>query len=75
MKFMVYESFEYGTPGGLPDQTSGFVMVKHKSRSRAYVGLQAIEGPAHLVPAHVRSKPTLWNVNNHVDLETYWYIY
>ena len=75
MEFIVYEPFEYATPGGLPDQTSRSVIVKRKSRSWAAVGLQAIEGPAHLVPAHVRSKPTLWNVNNHVDLETYWYIY
>ena len=68
---MVYEPFEYATLGGLPDPTSGFVMVKRKSRSCAAVGLQAIEGPAHLVAAHIRTKPTLWNVNNDVDLETY----
>ena len=50
---MVYEPFEYATLGGLPDPTSGFVMVKRKSRSRATVGLEAIEGPAHLVAAHI----------------------
>jgi hypothetical protein len=36
-----------------------------------------IDGPAHLVWEHAAlgGMDTIWLVNNHVDLDTYWTVY
>jgi hypothetical protein len=75
MEFMVCDVYEYATISGLPDASTGFVTVRKAPHGRRACDIQCIEGPVHLVPAHLRTTPTLWNVNNHIDVETYWYVY
>ena len=75
MEFMICDVYEYATPSGLPNATTGFVTVRKVPHGRRVCDIQCIEGPVHLVPAHLRATPTLWNVNNQIDVETYWYVY
>ena len=75
MEFMVSDCYEYARTSSLPDATTGFVTVRKGTNNRRACDIQSIEGPAHLVPAHRRKTPTIWHVNNYIDVETYWYIY
>jgi len=75
MEFMVCDGCEYATISGSRDTTIGFGSVRKVPRGRRVCDIQCIEGPVHLVPAQMMATPALWNVNNHIHVETYWYVY
>ena len=72
---MVCDVYEYVTISGLADSTSGFVIVRKVPHGWRACNIQCIEGPVYLIPAQMMATLTLWIVNNHIDLETYWYVY
>jgi len=75
MEFMVSDCSECVWTSSLPDATTTFVTVRKGTNNKRACNIQSIEGPAYLVPAHRRKTLTIWHVNNHIDVETCWYIY
>ena len=67
--------YEYATISGLLDASTDFVRFRKVLHGRRAYDIQYIEGPVHLVPAQMRVTPTVWNVNNHINVRTYWHVY
>jgi 7-cyano-7-deazaguanine synthase in queuosine biosynthesis len=59
---------------GWPDCVDRFIRVVKQMNKMHIVPVGAIVGPAHLVRenAALGSMDSVWLVNNHVDLDTYW---
>jgi len=62
---------------GWADCVDGFIRVVKQTNKMHVVPVGAIVGPAHLVRenAALGSTDSVWLVNNHVDLDTYWAVY
>jgi hypothetical protein len=59
---------------GCADYVDGFIRVVKQTNSMQIVHIGAIIGPAQLVRENAASGgiDTVWPVNNHLDLGTYW---
>jgi hypothetical protein len=55
----------------------GFIRVVKQTNKMHIVPVEAIVGPAHLVweNAALGGMDSVWVVNSHVDLDTYWTVY
>jgi len=62
---------------GWADCVDGFIRVVKQTNKMNIIPVGAIVGPAHLVQenAALGSMDSVWLVNNHVDLDTYWTVY
>jgi hypothetical protein len=62
---------------GWADCVDGFIRVVKQTNKMHIVPVGAIVGPAHLVRENAASGgiDSVWLVNNHVDLDTYWTVY
>jgi len=62
---------------GWADCVDGFIQVVKQTNKMHTVPVGAIVGPAHLVRENAASDriDSVWLVNNHVDLDTYWTVY
>jgi len=68
---------KYKDPHGWADCVDGFMQVVKQIDMMHIVPVGAIVGPAHLVRENAASDriDSVWLVNNHVDLNTYWTVY
>jgi hypothetical protein len=59
------------------DFVDGFIQVVKQTKKMHIVPVGAIVGPAHLVweNAALGGMVSVWLVNNHIDLDTYWTVY
>ena len=74
LAYVVYTT--YSKPGGVPDRLHGCTEVTVQRWAKAIVPVKCIEGPVHLVPVNENAdEPNVYLVNNHSDLETYYYVY
>jgi len=72
----VIMGYKFTGPSGLPNKFHGFVEVEFEGRDRYVVEVESIEGPVQLVEVNeTRKSRKTWIVNNHIDLETYYYVY
>jgi len=62
---------------GWADCVDGFIRVVKQTTKMHIVPVGAIVGPAHFVQenAALGDIDSVWLVNNHVDLDTYWTVY
>ena len=62
---------------GWADCVDGFIQVVKEPNKMHIIPVGAIVGPAHLVRENATSGGinSVWLVNNHVDLDTYWSVY
>jgi len=62
---------------GWADSVDGFIQVVKQTNKMHIVHVGAIVGPAHLVRENAASGgiDSVWLVNNHGDLDTYWTVY
>ena len=76
IELAVIMSYKFTGPSGLPNKFHGFVEVELEGRDRYVVEVESIEGPVQLVEVNeTRKSRKTWIVNNHIDLETYYYVY
>jgi len=68
---------KYKNPHGWADCVDGFIRVVKQTDNMHIVPFGAIVGPAHLVRENAASDRiySVWLVNKHVDLDTYWTVY
>jgi len=69
---------KYKDPQGWANCVDGFIRVVKQTDKMHIVPVGVIVGPAHLVREnHAASDriDSVWLVNNHVDLDTYWTVY
>jgi len=68
---------KYQDPHGWADCVDGFIRVVKQTDMMDIVPVGAMVGPAHLVRENAASDriDSVWLVNNHVDLDTYWTVY
>jgi len=77
-EYVVVISTKYKNPDGWGDYVDGFVQVVKQTDKMHIVPVRAIVGPAQLVQennAALDRIDSVWLVNNHVDLDTYWTVY
>jgi len=76
IELAVIMGYKFTGPSGLPNKFHGFVEVELEGRDRYVVEVESIEGPVQLVEVNeTRKSRKTWIVNNHIDLETYYYVY
>jgi len=68
---------KYTDPHGWADCVDGFIRVVKQTDLMHIVPVGAIVEPAHLVRENAASDriDSVWLVNTHVDLDTYWTVY
>jgi hypothetical protein len=68
---------KYKDPPGWADCVDRFIWVVKQIHMMQIVPVGAIVGPAHLVRENAASDriDSIWLVNNHVDLDTFWTVY
>jgi hypothetical protein len=69
---------KYNDLDGWADCDDGFIRVVKQTDKMHIVPVRAIVGPAHLVRENNTVSDridSVWLVNNHVDLDTYWTVY
>ena len=68
---------KYNDLHGWADCVDGFIRVVKQTNEMHIVPIRAIVGPAHAVREDAASGgiDSIWLVNNHVDLDTYWTVY
>ena len=68
---------KYKNPHGQADCVDRFIRVVKQTNQMHIVPFGAIVGLAHLVRENAASDriDSVWLVNNHVDLDTYWTVY
>ena len=76
IELAVIMDYKFTGHSGLPNKYHGFVEVGLEGRHRYVVEVGSIEGPVQLVEvSETRKSRKTWIVNNHIDLETYYYVY
>jgi hypothetical protein len=76
IELAVIMGYKFTGPSGLPKKFHGFVEVELEGRDRYIVEVESIEGPVQLVEVNeTRKSQKTWIVNNHIDLEIYYYVY
>jgi len=68
---------KYKDPQGWGDCVDGLIRIVKQTDKMHIVPVGAIVGPAHLVQENAASDriDSVWLVDNHVDLDTYWTVY
>jgi len=69
---------KYNDLHGWADCVDGFIWVVKQTDRMHIVPAGAIVGPAHLVQENDAASDridSVWLVNHHVDLDTYWTVY
>jgi len=76
-EYVVVIPTKYKDPHGRADCVDGFIRVVKQTDKMHIVLVGANVGPAHLVRENAASDriDSVWLVNNHVDLDTYWTVY
>ena len=76
LELAVFASYKCKDPCGRPNYLYVCVEVEFDGRDCSVAEVESIEGPVQLVEVNKarRSRKT-WIVNNHIDLETYYYVY
>ena len=74
---MVVIPTKYKDPHGWADCNERFIRVVEQTDKMHIVPVGAIVGPEHLVRENAASDriDSVWLVNNHVHLYTYWTVY
>jgi len=64
-------------PHGWAECVDGFIRVVQQTDKMLIVPVGAIVGPAHLVGENAASDriDSVWLINHHVDIGTYWTVY
>ena len=76
LELAVLAGYKCSGSSGNPNRFHGCVEVEIDSRSRFVAEVGSIEGPVQLVEVNeTRQSRKTWIVNNHIDLETYYYVY
>lgn len=76
LEFAVLVGYRCTGLSGLPNRFHGCVEVELDNRDRSVAEVGSIEGPVQLVEVNeTRQRRKTWIVNNHIDLETYYYVY
>ena len=76
LEVAVLVGYKFAGTSGLPNRFHGCVQVELDSRDRSVAEVGSIEGPVQLVEVNeTRQCRKTWIVNNHIELETYYYIY
>jgi hypothetical protein len=76
MGFVMAVAHSYVRPDGLPNPHHGCVEVHINNRERFVAPIESIEGAVQLVPENEDAESNgIFLVNNHIDLETYYYVY
>ena len=76
LELAVLVGYKFAGTSGLPNRFYGCVEVELDSRDRSVAEVGSIEGPVQLVKVNeTRQSRKTWIVNNHIDLETYYYVY
>jgi hypothetical protein len=79
MGFVMVIGYKYVRNDGLPNPSHGCVEVRLDKQDRFVAPIDAIEGAVHLIAEDEaedeRSKIKVRLVNNHIDLNTYYYVY
>jgi hypothetical protein len=76
IELAVIMGYKFTGPSSLPNMFHGFVEVELEGGNRYVVEVESIESPVQLVEVNETCKS--WKtriVNNHIDLETYYYVY
>jgi len=75
--YAVVMSMKFKDLHGWADCVDVFIRVVKQTNKMHIVPVGAIVGPAHLVWENAVSGglDSIWHVNNHVDLDTYWTVY
>jgi len=76
-EYAVEVSTKYNNLQGWPDCVDRFIWVVKQTDKMHIVPVGAIAGLAHLVGENTASDriDSIWLVNNHVDVNTYWTVY
>jgi len=76
-EYVVVIPTKYNDVHGWADCVDGFIRVVKQTNKMHVVPVGAVVGPAHLVRenAALGGIDSVWLVNNHVDLDTYWTVY
>ena len=78
LQFAMITGTKYVTSTGQPDSIHGCVEVIENPQDRYVMPIRSLEGAVHLVPVdevHKGPNPRQYLVNNHIDLDTYYYVY
>ena len=76
IELAVIMDYKFTGHSGLPNKYHGFVEVGLEGRHRYVVEVGSIEGPVQLVEvSETRKSRKTWIVNNHIDLEIYYFVY
>lgn len=76
LELAVLVGYKFTGSSGKPNRYHGCVEVELDSRDRSVAEVGSIEGPVQLVEVNeARQSRKTWIVNNHIDLETYYYVY
>jgi hypothetical protein len=74
--FAMLVGYRYTGSYGQPNRFHGCVEVEPDNGDRFVAEVDSIEGPVQLVEVNeTRKNRKTWIVNNHIDLETYYYVY
>ena len=73
--FVLAVGYEYVRRDGLPNPHHKCVEVQVNKRDRFVAPIGSIEGGVQLIPENEEIESGIFLVNNHIDLETYYYIY
>jgi len=77
LEYAVVIPTKYNDLHGWADCVDGFIRVVKQTNKMHIVPVGAVVGPAHLEQqnAALGGIDSIWLVNNHVDLDTYWTVY
>ncbi len=76
MGFAMAVVYMYVRPDGLPNPHHGCVEVQLNKQDMIVAPIESIEGAVHLIAENEEAeKGGIFLVNNHIDLETYYYVY
>jgi hypothetical protein len=76
LELAVLAGHKYTSRAGRPNRYHGCVEVELDSRDRCVAEVGSIEGPVQLVAVNeTRQSRKTWIVTNHIDKETYYYVY
>ena len=76
LELAVHVGYKFAGTSGLLNRFNSCVEVDLDSRDRSVAEVGSIKGPVQLVEVNgTRQSRKTWIVNNHIDLETYYYVY
>jgi hypothetical protein len=79
LQFAMIMGTKYSKASGLPNPIHGCVEVIEDLNDRYIMPIESIEGAVHLIAINEEEsstrQPREYLVNNHIDLDTYYYVY